>query len=231
MSIKAIGFDLDDTLYSRKDFYEKVFDIMQSSVTNIEVPFNTFYEKFQFFSDIEYEKFMERKKTREEYKNNRVIKTYEYFEKKISLNDAIVFSSLYLYFAHKIEYREGVESLLKFLSKRNYDLFILTNGPSGDQKRKLKQLKINNYISKERWYISDELNYTKPQMEIFQFVEKSLGYKGEEVLYIGDDLKNDIMGAQKCNWKTIYLNVHKISQIPIDTKTVKKIEDILEFIN
>lgn len=229
MSIKAIGFDLDDTLYSRKDFYKRVFDIMQASVVKVEESFDAFFKIFQVFSDNEYEKFIQRSKQREEYKNDRVIETYKHFGKIISLNEAIIFNSLYLYFRDTIIYRNGVENLLDFFSKENYELFILTNGPSGDQRRKLEQLKVERYIPNEKWFISDEMNSTKPNREIFQAVEKALGYKGEEVLYIGDDLENDIIGAQNSNWKSIYLNVHELNNIPIETKIVKEFEEILEF--
>lgn len=230
MQLKAVGFDLDDTLYSRKDFYHKVYNVMQSSVITIDIPFDTFYKEFQYYSDIEYEKFMERKKNRDDYKNDRVIDTYKKFGVEVSLNDAIIFNSLYLYFANTIEYRNGVVTLLNKLTESNVELFILTNGPSDDQRRKLKQLGIEEYISKDKWFISDEINYTKPDVKIFQIVERNLELTGNDILYIGDDLENDVIGAKKANWQSIYLNVHDENFMDIDTMIANDYNEISELL-
>ncbi|MGF3183634.1 HAD family hydrolase [Facklamia sp. P12934] len=231
MSIRAIGFDLDDTLYNRKNIYKKVFDVMEASVINTEIKFENFFDEFQGFSDIEYGKFMQRIKNKKDYKNDRVIKSYNFFGKKLSKKEAAIFNSLYLYFLNSIEYREGTELLLKYLIKNGYDLFILTNGSSGDQRKKLKYLGIENYIPSNKWFISDELNCTKPDRKIYKYVEQSLGYKGKEILYIGDDIENDIVGAQSSNWETILLNIHKLSDFPVDTARINNLCQIIDFLN
>lgn len=229
MTIKAIGFDLDDTLYSRGEFYQHVFETMQASIIKLDISFNKFYEVFQYFSDIEYEKFIQRKKEKKAYKIDRVIDTYEKFGVTISRNDAIIFNSLYLYYRDQISLRDGVEELFKILLEKNYELFILTNGPSSDQRNKLKQLNINRYISEKNWFISDELNYTKPDMEIFKIVENAVGYSNNELLYIGDDYVNDIVGASSAEWKTIFLNVHEVNEVATNTIITASFSEIIQY--
>lgn len=229
--IKAIGFDLDDTLYSRKLFYKKVFKVMENSVIETNIIFDEFYKHLQLFSDIEYEKFIKREKERNEYKNDRVIKAYNEFGKDITLNEAIIFNSLYLYFKENITLRENSVNLLTYLNTKEIDLFILTNGPSEDQRRKLDYLNIKKYISEDKWFISDELNHTKPDVKIFKKVERSLGYKNKEILYIGDDFKNDIIGAKNADWDTIYLDVHNRNKISTDIKTANNFSEVINIFN
>ncbi|MGH2064745.1 hypothetical protein ACRCJW_09765 [Aerococcus urinaeequi] len=46
MSCKAIGFDLDDTLYDRGSFYHHIFDLMETTIVKTDVNFESFYEIF-----------------------------------------------------------------------------------------------------------------------------------------------------------------------------------------
>lgn len=227
MSIKAIGFDLDDTLYDRGDYYRHIFNVMESSIIKTDVNFDIFYEVFQRYSDIEYEKFIQRKKSKDEYKLDRVIDTYKELEKSITREDAIIFDALYLYYRNRVTFREGVEELLKFLVEKEVELFILTNGPSGDQREKLTQLNMETYIPKNRWFISDELMYSKPDIEVFKKVEHSIGYNNEEIMYIGDNYVNDIVGACNANWKAMLLNVHGDVDNLKNTLSVQRITEII----
>ena len=227
MSIKAIGFDLDDTLYDRGDYYRHIFNIMEKSIIKTDLSFDGFYEVFQRYSDIEYEKFIQRGKSKDEYKLDRVIDTYTALGKSISREDAIIFDALYLYYRNKVTFREGVEELLNYLLESELDLFILTNGPSGDQRKKLKQLNVENYIPKNRWFISDELKCSKPDLEVFKKVEHIIGYKNEEIMYIGDNYVNDIIGAYNANWKAMLLNVHGNVENMNNTLSVDRINKII----
>ena len=230
MKLKAIGFDLDDTLYSRKDFYEHVFDKMQTSVAYLNISFDRFYERFQIYSDAEYEKFMRREKDRDAYKNDRVISTYKYFDTQITVDAAVIFNALYLYYRNKIEYRVGVVETLEYLKKQGYKLFVLTNGPMRDQLNKLEQLQIEKYISREDWYISDELNTTKPEKKIFKIVENRIEFQGNEILYIGDSFENDILGASQLGWETVYLKVHDVGIELANKVSANSFTEILEII-
>ena len=172
MVIKAIGFDLDDTLYDRSEYYKKIFNIMSQSIVDSDVDFKEFYHCFQFFSDLEYEKFIQGKKSKKDYQIDRVIETYRHFDTLISREDAIIFDALYLYYREELVYREYAENLLARLKEEGFYLFILTNGASEDQRNKLRKLSISKYIPEERWFVSDELGTTKPESEIFKIVEE-----------------------------------------------------------
>lgn len=212
MNVKAIGFDLDDTLYYRGDYYKKIFEIMQKKVAKVDVNFDIFFGVLLKNSEIEYEKFMKNLKTKNAYKNDRVISTYKEFGVTLENEDAIIFNSLYLYFRENIKLRPYVKELLDYLSEQKIELFILTNGAISDQYKKIKLLGLEKWISKDRWFVSEELQMTKPNSEIFKFVEKKIGISGSDICYVGDSYINDIKGAKKLGWETVYFSNDSINK-------------------
>lgn len=228
MTIKAVGFDLDDTLYDRGDFYRFVFDVMESTIVNSGVPFERFYDVLQYYSDIEYEKFIREGKTKDDYKNDRVIDTYKELGKIITYEHAIVFNALYLYFRDRISYRDGVEEVFQTLLDMGIELFVLTNGPSADQRNKLNHLNVGHFIPKNRWFISDEMSCSKPDKEIFKRVQEEIGHKEQEIIYVGDNYVNDILGAKAVGWQAILLNVHKHNNIAEDTIVINNMVEVIQ---
>lgn len=211
MSIEAIGFDLDDTLYHRADVYLRVFEIMQSSLRQLDQSFETFYQVFQQFSDEEYELFIRRKKDKKSYQMDRIHRTYAHFGQTMTEHESVIFNNLYHTFRKDLRLRPGVETCLENLSRQNRNLFILTNGPGIDQRQKLRQLGIDQWIPENKWYISDEINHSKPDPKVYHFIEDSLSIKSRDILYIGDTLRNDVLGPNKVGWQSLYLNIHQTS--------------------
>ena len=107
-------------------------------------------------------------------------------------------------------------------------MFILTNGPSVEQRNKLHQLKLEEWIPASCWYISDELGYSKPDVDIFKLVERDLDV--ENILYIGDDYYNDIIGAQSVGWKSFHL-AKQVTKYSLATQTVGNFDEILSVLN
>ncbi|MGX7107460.1 HAD family hydrolase [Hutsoniella sourekii] len=206
--IKAIGFDLDDTLYDRSISYKNVFDLMQARIKPLPVTYEEFYPRFEYYSNMEYESFIRGEKSEWDYKVQRVLSTYESFDHPIDREEAIIYTGLYLFFQENLVLRPGMVELLDRLRDQAVDLFILTNGPSDSQRKKIKQLGLDKWIDEKNWFISEELDATKPEADIFKKVERQIGHNGAEVLYIGDNYRNDIEGAHQVDWQSIYLNVH-----------------------
>ncbi|MBG9977527.1 HAD hydrolase-like protein [Facklamia tabacinasalis] len=141
--IKAIGWDLDDTLYQRSDFYRAAFETMQKNVIHIHQSFETFYRIFEVHSDIEYEKFIREGKAKEQYQLDRILSTYKYFNCEMSVEQATIFQALNEYYRQHLTLDSEIIHVFEHLQAAGYDLFILTNGPSIDQRNKLNTLQIN----------------------------------------------------------------------------------------
>lgn len=222
LDIKAVGFDLDDTLYDRYLIYENVFKIMEEKVHTLGITFHEFNNVFQNYSLIEFDLFTLGKKSKHQYKIDRVKLTYNYFGVQINDNQAIWFNQLYQHFRNKIILRENVIELLDKLSlNTNLELFVLTNGPSKDQREKIGNLGLNKYFKEKNLFISDEIGIAKPEIRIFKEIEKTLGCKGENILYIGDNYYNDIVASYRSNWNPVFYNFENKSKFNLE-----KIENI-----
>jgi putative hydrolase of the HAD superfamily len=70
---------------------------------------------------------------------------------------------------------------------------VLTNGPSGFQRRKLEVSGLGPEL--DAIAISEELGAAKPEREAFEQALALLGTRAEETAMVGDSLENDVLGA------------------------------------
>lgn len=100
----------------------------------------------------------------------------------------------------------GAEELLKKL-KGSVKIGVVTNNLLSEQTRKLKELGIHSFI--DELVTSEEVGITKPDPLIFQTTLDRLKCRADEVVMIGDSWKGDILGAHNIGIRTIWLNVFK----------------------
>lgn len=70
---------------------------------------------------------------------------------------------------------------------------VLTNGPSGFQRRKLETSGLGPEL--DAVAISEELGVAKPDRQAFERALALLGTSAEETAMVGDSLENDVLGA------------------------------------
>lgn len=208
MRIKAVGFDLDDTLYDRNDVYRKVFKIMQNDVMRLDVDFDTFNKVYQRISNEEFFKFNKGLKSQEQYRIDRTVLTYDYFGYNMTPAEAMVYYLLYKRYRNEITIRPYMEKAMDYLINKGIEVFVITNGSEDIQVDKLKRLGVLDRIKLDKCFISESIGEAKPSEAVFKHVESSLGLTGEEIMYIGDHLENDIEGSLVHNWKAVYYNVN-----------------------
>jgi putative hydrolase of the HAD superfamily len=84
-----------------------------------------------------------------------------------------------------------------------YTLAVISNGDSGQQRRKLEKTGIAPYFSSV--VISGDLGIAKPDPGIFERSLQELGVLAEEAVYIGDRLEGDALGAKGVGMQAIWL--------------------------
>ena len=228
--IKAVGLDLDDTLYDRNQVYEKTVEVMEQTVLETGVSFEEFNEIFQQESQVEFQKFTQGLKGEVEFKVDRVLSTYEKLGHPLKYKQALKFNELYLYHKKQIELRPGMAKLIDYLRSIDMELFVLTNGAAATQASKLQYLGVDKQIPVEKSFISDEIGVAKPNREIFDVVEDSLGLAGSEILYIGDHYENDILGCMKNDWAAVYYNVNDESVEDEDVVQFSSDQQVYEYV-
>ena len=85
-----------------------------------------------------------------------------------------------------------------------YDLGVITNGEDSIQRRKLAALGLSEHF--RDFVSSGAAGHQKPESEIFQIAMKNLGVEPHDAIFIGDDLRLDIRGAQQAGMKGVWFN-------------------------
>lgn len=94
---------------------------------------------------------------------------------------------------------ENVISLLPELRK-NYKLYLLSNTNSIHKKYGYQDYEFLKLFDK--LFLSHEVGYVKPEMEIYQSIEKESGYPPNEHIFI-DDILEYVDAAKKLGWDAI----------------------------
>lgn len=240
--VKAIFFDLDDTLLWDKKSVELAFQktcelaesLSESDCTGLEkavrakaselyasypiydftkmIGINPFEGLWGTFDDAGAD-FQEMKKIVPEYRRA----AWTGGLKHIGIDDPALGQRLADHFPearkqHPILYDETMR-VLEGLKDR-YDLLLLTNGSPGLQNIKLEITpEIAPYFA--HIVISGAFGKGKPDPGIFEYALAKFGCAKEDVLMVGDNLMTDIIGAEQAGIRSVWVN--REGKAPHDT--------------
>ncbi|UWD48953.1 HAD family hydrolase [Clostridioides difficile] len=197
-------FDVDDTLYNQLMPFYIAYDKVFSSIKNISV--KDLYIRSRKYSDEVFHLTESGEMPIKEMHIYRIMKAFEELGKFITEKDAQNFQDEYIYQQSQITLIPEMEQVLNFAKEKNINIGIITNGPSSHQRMKLKQLNIEKWVDEENIFISSEVGFSKPDINIFRLAEKFMNLDRENTYYVGDSYKNDVVGAKKAGWKSIWMN-------------------------
>lgn len=201
-------FDLDDTLYSKK----KVFlDTLKEIYPNTSFDESS-YKIYQEKSDEAFELFSKGSISLEENHFSRVQNTLTALELPSSSQETMTFKKEYQFMMDHIQLDKEWVSFFDYLSPKA-NLVLLTNGPTDHQLKKIHSLNLYKWFTSERIFISESTGIKKPEHEAFINVEKLFPNTSPSKFWmIGDDLHNDIFGAKRRNWNTVYFKYEETIQ-------------------
>lgn len=200
--LKAILFDIDDTLYDLSIPFKEAFrEFFPGEKMDLEGAFLASRK----YSDLIYDRSLSGEISMAEMYIYRLGNAFQDYGKIIDGPTALQFQSVYEKRQHEIRMTEEMERMLEELS-RKMTLGIITNGPSEHQRDKVRALGVERWIPMERIWISGDLGVGKPHKEIFEAARKKLGLKPEELCFVGDAYGHDILGAKGAGWKAVWFN-------------------------
>ena len=122
-------------------------------------------------------------------------------------------------------YEDAIEVLESLKGK--YSLLLLTNGSPDLQKTKLKMTpELVPFF--DHVLISGAFGKGKPDESIFEHAVELLNVNKEEVIMVGDNLNTDILGAEKAGIKSVWVNRHhQTCDAVIPTFEIEKLTDLL----
>lgn len=94
-------------------------------------------------------------------------------------------------------------ALLTALGAR-YHLGLITNGPSWSQRPKIERFDLASYM--HAIIVSEEVGVAKPDPQIFHIALNALAVAPDEALFVGDSPENDLWGAAQAGMPAIWVN-------------------------
>ena len=123
---------------------------------------------------------------------------------------------------------DGVHDMLKTLKLRDYRLGLISNTgmtPGRLFRAYMEEIEIIGFF--DHLTFSDEVLMAKPAPAIFLHTLASMGALVDHTVFVGDHLRNDIMGAQELGMRTVWVEGFDTSELDVTpTASIKKIADL-----
>lgn len=184
--LKAVVFDLDDTLYGEKEYIRSGYRAVAGYMPTVEKMEEKLWEAFE-----------QKKSAIDEVLLSEGVFSEERKQECLSV---------YRQHQPEIHLYEGVPELLRRLRSEGYKLGIITDGRPEGQRAKIRALKLERVT--DCIIVTDELGgaaYRKPNKVAFEKMREMLGVEFEEMCYIGDNIKKDFVAPEKLGMRCIWV--------------------------
>ena len=183
--LKAIIFDMDDTLYGEKEYVRSGYREISKVIPQVERAEEKLWQLFE-----------EKKPAIDELLKQEGLESEEI--KKACLH-------AYRYQEPDIHLYPGVEQLLKDLRAQGYLLGVITDGRPEGQRAKIQALGLENLV--DEIIVTDEFGgaeYRKPNTIAFETMHKRLGVPYKQMCYVGDNINKDFIAPQQLGMRSIW---------------------------
>ena len=176
--IKAVVFDLDDTLFPEREYVRSGFNAV-SELLEKKYGISNAYEELHALFDESAKGVFDRFAARH--------------SDKLTAEAASELVDCYRNHTPKLTLSDEVKSTLVSLREKGYKLGIITDGRPNGQRKKIDALGLNNLVDKI--IITDELGerFRKPNPKAFELMAAYFGISLNEMLYLGDNPQKDFV--------------------------------------
>jgi putative hydrolase of the HAD superfamily len=124
---------------------------------------------------------------------------------------------------------EGAAQLLDGLRERGIRLGVGSDMTADWQIKKLDKLKLLDKL--DFIVTSEEAGVEKPELKLFQLCAKKAGCAMEECLFVGDNLKKDVLGALNAGMDAVWVQPEESlrAEHP-NVKSVSALKELIEHI-
>ena len=184
-NIKAVIFDMDDTLYGEKEYvrsgYQKIAQVIPQVEDAGEKLWKFFEEKKPAIDELLKQEGLDSEEIKQA-----CLRAYRYQEPDIHLYP-------------------GVEQMLKTLRKQGYLLGVITDGRPEGQRAKIKALGLEAMV--DHIIVTDEfggVEYRKPNPIAFEKMRERFGTEYSKMCYVGDNVNKDFVAPQQLGMRSIW---------------------------
>lgn len=221
--IKAVFLDIDDTIYNTSEFAKLARRAALSAMIDAGLPLSH-EDAYKLLREIIKEK-------GSNYNKHLNVLTKRVFEEEKPLLIAIGMITYHnVKFALLRLFPNTMPTLIDLKSK-GYKLGVISNGLTIKQYEKLVRLGLHHFF--DFVITSEEAGVEKPDTAIYELAMKRMGCDPENSVMIGNNFKDDIMGAIDAGMSAIYLTPgltklerEEIEERGIDLDIVSDIGDV-----
>lgn len=223
--IKAIVFDLDDTLISEREYIQSGFNVVAKSLS----------EKYEL---LQHDVFLKLMNLFQESPKNVFNRILDFYHIDYTVKDIKELIAIYRQHIPNISLYEDAELILKELTKTNLKLGIITDGYQVTQRNKLVSLNIDSYFNSI--IVTDELGreFWKPHARPYELIKEQLDVEFNEMIYIGDNVSKDFITAKKLGMYTVQVEREegiyaelKVGQEYLALEKITSLLELTEIIN
>ena len=176
--VKAVIFDLDDTLISEKQYIESGYSHIASILS----------EKFQIDEKTLFAELMDLFNENPTNVFNRLLSG-----NGIDYSQEMIINLVQEYRNHlpNIKFYDDVLPCLEMLKEKGIEVGIITDGYANAQRKKLSALNAHYYF--EKIIVTDELGreFWKPHPKAFELMKDKFNVEFDEMIYVGDNPEKD----------------------------------------
>ncbi len=175
--IKAVYFDLDDTLYDQLQPFRLAVEstgLIGHATGSLHI--EDLYKRIRRHSDLLWVKHVNGEMTLEELRIKRTTSAFSDIGIEVSTEAAALLQRNYELEQSRLTLREGVQELFEQLQASGIGIGLITNGPVEHQMKKMIALELLKWVAEPNAYISDGIGIAKPDPDVFHFVRKKCSF-------------------------------------------------------
>lgn len=206
MSLKAVLFDLDDTLFDNRHSSRCALAALQDHYDCLaRVTLDELEHQYSTLLDLYHNKVLSGELTLDEARLARFTDLFQRFEGCDTAHMVEQAGTRYrqAYYATN-QAVDGAIALLERLRADGIKIGLVTNHAVDEQVGKLQRCGLTDLI--DVLVISEAAGVAKPDPRIFDFVLDQLGCTADEAIMVGDSWSADIVGANAAGIRAIWLN-------------------------
>lgn len=201
--MKALIFDVDDTLYDQIQPFKRALENHLKISENLLEPI---YIASRKYSDEAFGAVLSGEMTLKASHIYRLQRALADFGLEISGDEALIVQEDYSRYQGQLTLSSEFKEVFAYCQQAGIAMGVITNGPHQHQLKKINSLDLFRWIPRENVLISGEVGLAKPSREIFDLLAEKLQLSSADIYYVGDSFENDVVGCHNAGWKSIWLN-------------------------
>ncbi|MBN1441803.1 MAG: HAD-IA family hydrolase [Planctomycetes bacterium] len=230
--LRAIFFDIDDTLYSTSEFSELARSASLDAM--IEAGLNMSKDQLQEELD---EVINEFTSNYEHHFDKLLLRIPKKHYKGINPS-IIIAAGVMAYHETKstrlFPYEDAIEALRLLSTKTDLLLGVITEGLEVKQAEKLVRMRITQYLSPSAIFISNQIGISKPNPKIYQRACSDLNLRPAETMYVGDNPLYDVDPPNRIGMITVRVRrggkYHGVEGKTAPAREVQNFWDLLDYL-